>query len=207
MAPMESVEEEEREEPVRRVPRRPVLKTLSFMIREIREGKEKEEKKLIEEEDERLDDDLDLLREMEADMEMGGGKIGGDMDRDGFLEGGDEDEVEGGDDGKGEQKDGVFRRLWKKKGQKRTTKRVISMLFIVLKGLYLTVSVRPTRSKPTTSTVEETPEDDDDDEDNEERDDKNHDLDEPVETKKTNKKYVPEKPKANPTEEMAKADC
>lgn len=145
MAPtMESVAEEgqvEEEEVVRRrVPRKPLLKTLSVMIREIREGKEQEIKQVEQQEEDRLDEELDLLR----DLERGDGEpvikrvkkvvetvveIEERIDRDGFLEVDEHKELSEllpNEEKEGEKKEGVFRRLWKKKGQKRTTKRVTS---------------------------------------------------------------------------------
>jgi hypothetical protein len=111
--------------------RRPFLKTLSSMIKEIRDAEE-----------EKADADLDVLRDLENDEKSGDPEAKeisnasfkevetkpADLDRDGFKESDVEAEIN--EINEAEQaeaeKSGIFKKIWKKKGLKRQTKRINS---------------------------------------------------------------------------------
>jgi hypothetical protein len=130
--PMEAVVEEEMPKP-KALPgkRPPFLKTLSSMIKESRHA-----------EDDRLDEELELLNELEADQvskptaldvpqkssSIAVVEKAGDLDQDGFVESNMEAELQeiNEADAAEAQKSGVFRKIWKKRGQKRQTRKVNS---------------------------------------------------------------------------------
>ncbi|KAI9787029.1 MAG: regulatory particle non-ATPase [Candelina submexicana] len=128
---LNAVDEEGNSPPVMRLPRKPPIRGLSSMLAGLRKM-----------EDEKLDEDMDLLREMEMGGAGSSAKVPqvlvGDSQAivvpgvDGFESVGsrseDEDEKK-----EGLGRDGKPLKVWKKKGQKRTTRRVI---------------MRPVRSKP-----------------------------------------------------------
>jgi hypothetical protein len=140
--PLEAVAEEEMPMP-KDLPgkRPPFLKTLSSMIKELRHA-----------EQDRLDDDLQLLNELEADQTYKSVQADnpskpscivvenrGDLDKDGFIESdvqADLQEVNEAEAAEA-QKSGMFRKLWKKKGQKRQTRRVKSEWRPILSLLFL----------------------------------------------------------------------
>jgi hypothetical protein len=160
---LEPVEEEEQDEARERRPRsfglpglrRPFLKTLSSMIKERKKEAQAEEQDREREEMDRLDEEEDLLRELEDDMEaaINGG---GDLDRDGFLDNDVARELNEIDKAEDEaaEKSGFIRRVFKKRGLKRQTRRVISRFHEYSLGLELTDLVRPTRNVPNPTTEE-----------------------------------------------------
>jgi hypothetical protein len=132
--PLETVEEEESPKSRPLPGRRPFLKTLSSMIKEIRDAEE-----------EKADADLDVLHELEDDERSGAveaKKISktssktdidtkpSDLDRDGFREsdvGAELNEINEAEQAEAE-KSGIVKKIWKKKGLKRQTRRVNSTL-------------------------------------------------------------------------------
>ncbi|KAI9723656.1 MAG: hypothetical protein M1812_000956 [Candelaria pacifica] len=126
-----TVNEEGDLSPVMRIPKKPPIRGLSSMLASLRRM-----------EDEKLDEDMDLLREMETGGVDGSAKdskvLVGDSQAivvpgiDGFESDGLHSEDEN-DKQEGLGRDGKPLKVWKKKGQKRTTRRVI---------------MRPVRSKP-----------------------------------------------------------
>lgn len=141
--------------PPLRLPRKPLVRGLSEIVASLRKVEE-----------EQLDDDLEALREVEAEMESGGPPppmikiqkpepkqdilepdsqakqlpLGG-FDDEGLYDSPTEDAVD---------RDGQPMRVFKKKGQKRTTRRV---------------NMRPVRTKRPTNLAEENGSDEDEDED------------------------------------------
>jgi DNA replication regulator SLD2 len=128
-----------------RVPRKPLVRGLSSMLAGLRKMQ-----------DDALDDDLEALHEMEAEMDSGPtlpkpavskpkvpeAEILVADSQPGFPLGGFDDEGQFDSDGEEEDKnlgrDGQQTRVYKKKGQKRTTRKV---------------KMKPVRSKPPTSTA------------------------------------------------------
>lgn len=106
------------------------MKTLSSMIRERKMEVQAEEDEREREEMDKLDEEESLLRELEEDMYMAPTRFGeGDLDREGFLENdvrGELSEIEKAED-EAAEKTGFVRKVFKKKGLKRQTRRSNSM--------------------------------------------------------------------------------
>jgi 26S proteasome regulatory subunit N12 len=138
---------EEPSEPRRAPWKRPkFMRTLSSMIQDLKKGEE-----VIEEDEDEFDDEMMVLREMEEEESAGGQSLArskadapgsATMDRDGFVAAGVREDAPQ-DKAEDAAKQPV--RVYKKKGQKRTTRRVKSRSPLRFRTA-LTTSVRPTRT-------------------------------------------------------------